>query len=167
MRAWIESRMQFNSEMNPYTAVIVQTEHFHFSDEFFQENDLICPQQRIKYIPPSWVGVRYFSEFVENYKNKDILEIPRKEEIPVINPFAKYLICDDYIDEGNTMEIAMERLLKAGVKQKNIWGIIRERGDPLIILDNCLGFYRSIRMFRNCHGAKRRNLLKSLGFVCS
>ncbi len=123
MRRILESRNEFNSTMNPYTAMIIQTEHFPFIDEFFSSMKLILPTKRILYTPPSWVGASYSPDFMATYKTQDKPKRLRDEEIPELNHQGRYLLCDDYLCTGETFEIAMVRLIERGVNLNNIWGI--------------------------------------------
>jgi hypothetical protein len=138
MKSISESREEFNSTMNPYNAMIIQTEHYPFSENFFFKNKLVLPNKRVAYTPPMWAGVEYMPYFIPMYEGKEKPERWREEKIATINSLEKYLICDDYSNEGETFEIAMIRLVEKGVKLEDIWCITQKgnkemKGD--IILD--------------------------------
>ena len=162
MKTISNSREEFNSAMNPYVAVIVQTEHEPFLDEFFSGNGLILPDGRINYTPPAWVGVEYSAYFMGAYGGEKP-EKWREEKIPEINPFEKYLICDDYSNEGETFEVAMMRLVEKGVKLDNIWCISRGGNKEIkaIILDKGTEWHK--------YRLRQKNLirmtLENLGFA--
>jgi len=67
------------------------------------------------------VGPTYSSEFLEFYFDSEFHGM-RQEKIPVFDPRKKYLICDDYSNTGDTIEIAIIRLLEQDVGLDNIWG---------------------------------------------
>jgi hypothetical protein len=163
MRTLTESREEFNPTMNPYTAIIVQTEHFRFSDEFFIQNGLICPKDRIKYTPPSWVGAENSPYFMASCKRPEKPIKTREERIPEINSKERYLICDDYSNDGETFEIAIIRLMEAGVKLENIWGITQEgnKEHKGIVLNKGIDWHE----YRLKREGITRLVLENLGFT--
>jgi len=164
MREIIESRKEFNSSMKPYIAMIVQTEQYPFSNDFFTENGLILPKKRVNYTPPPWVGVNYSVHFVAAYGRNVKPTKSREEIIPKINPSSKYLICDDYSAGGNTLEIAAIRLVEHGVKIDNIWGITQKGNSEIkdrVVLDRAIEWHNYQK--RSPH--MRKAMLEDLGFV--
>ncbi len=162
MKTVSNSRNEFNSAMNPYVAMIVQTEHEPFSDKFFSGNRLILPEGRINYTPPPWAGVEYSAYFMGAY-GQGKPEKAREEIIPVINPLEKYLICDDYSNDGETFEVAIIRLVERGVKLENIWCISRGGNKDLkaILLGKGLDWHN----YRLEQNGFMRKILGELGFV--
>ncbi len=162
MKTINQSREEFNSTMNPYTLMVVQTEHTHFSDEGFRNKGLICPSERVAYTPPLWTGVSYGLEAVTLYLRGEKPLRMREEKIPVINSLGKYLICDDYSSSGQTFEIAMVRLVEAGVWMNNIWCITshgnEEQSSP--ILDKGIEWHK----YMNAHENILKSILKRDGF---
>lgn len=163
MKTLSNSREEFNSIMNPYAAMVVQKEQQPFSEDFFINNKLIPPGNRISYVPPPWVGAEYSSYFMAAYGREEKPEKWREEKIPEINPFEKYLICDDYSSSGETFEVAMTRLVEGGVKLENIWCISQGGNKELkaVILDKGIEWHR----YRLRQGGLMRKILGELGFV--
>ncbi len=68
-------------------------------------------EREYRYIPPDNVGT------TAKYKHGH-----RQEQVPTIdNPGMTYLIIDDIIDKGGTLEIAITRLEEQGVSRDKIW----------------------------------------------
>lgn len=135
MRELAQAREEFNSGMKDYTAMIVQTEHYPFSNNFFLKNNLILPNKIINYTPPAWVGVEYMDIVLDAVCNNKKPKKWREEIMPDLDS-EKYLICDDACGEGNTFEIAMVRLVERDIRLENIWCIAqegnREQREPLL-----------------------------------
>ena len=163
MRTLSESREEFNSEMKKYIAMIIQTEHMPFSRDFFMEKGLPVPICKVYYTPPSWVGVEYSPSFCSVLVTDKKPKKSREEVIPEIKPSDKYLICDDYSNEGETFEIAMLRLVQNGVNIDNIWAISRDGNSEMtkrIVLDKGREWHK-YRLRRN---GTTRLMMKELGF---
>lgn len=163
MRTVSESREEFNSEMSKYIAMVIRTEYEPFSRDFFIENGLSVPVCKIYYTPPSWVGAEYSPSFVSVQGTNRKPKKSREEVIPKIKPDDKYLICDDYSNEGETFEIAMLRLVQNGVDIDNIWAISRNGNAEItkrIILDKGREWHK-YRLRRN---GTTRLMMKELGF---
>lgn len=168
MRELAEAREAFNALMQDYTAVIVQTERkpLQFSDDFFMQNGLAVPRKKVPYTAPAFVGARYHPDFVARYrKGKNPPLNIRPEIIPEVDGDEKYLICDDYCSHGDTLEIAMLRLLERGVDFDRIWCIAQRtvggaEGKELWYLDRG----REWHAYRKSEEGWRRLILKSQGF---
>lgn len=163
MRTIEQSRTEFNTSMDPYCAVIIQTEYKPFTNDFFNENDLAIPASRIEYTPPAWVGAEYMPLFSASYGRKAIYEKTRDEKIPRLPLLRNYLICDDYVSDGETLEIAMLRFVERGIKMKNIW-CISYRGtakqSEIVLLDNGLAWHN----YRIERRGLARTTLEAIGF---
>gem|GEM_PF-4855483 len=163
MRTLSESKEEFNSEMSKYIAMVVQTEHKPFSRAFFVENGLSVPVRKIYYTPPPWVGAEYTASFISHYNKDKKPKKWREEVIPGINSNDKYLICDDYANDGETFEIAILRLVRNGVKIENIWALSRGGNAEIaekIILDKGIEWH-NYRLRRN---GTTRMMMNELGF---
>jgi hypothetical protein len=161
MRTAEQSREEFNQSMVPYTAVIVQTEYHQFTDEYFATLGLVAPQARLKYIPPAWIGVRYLDQIIADFPREP--RGVRIESIPQVIPSGNFLVCDTYANEGETMEIAMLRLVEQGIESRTIWGLTTETAERRHIptLETALEwcFYR--RRQRNL----MRRVMRDLGIT--
>jgi hypothetical protein len=122
MRTLNEAREEFNSRMNSYFALIIETDRGYFSDESFLRSKLNLPAKRLSYIPPAWAGAEFSAEFVASYR-KNSPEKTREEIIPENIEQGNYLICDDFVNDGETFEIAFVRLVEGGIKLENIWAV--------------------------------------------
>ncbi|MBW2973940.1 hypothetical protein KY346_06145 [Candidatus Woesearchaeota archaeon] len=163
MRELTESREEFNQRMQSYIAMIIQTEYKPFSDDFFIENGLNVPNSRIAYTPPSWTGAEYSPSFISVYGTDEKPEEWREEIVPDIVSSERYLICDDYSDEGETFEIAMIRLVQQGVKLEDIWCISRDGNSDIekkIVLDTAFEWHQ----YRKKRKGLTRIILEELGF---
>jgi hypothetical protein len=150
--------------MNPYTAIIIQTEHKPFSRDFFVSIGLIPPSEKIYYIPPTWVGAEYFSEFFATYGRKERPKKWREETILETNPFNRYLICDNDSCYGETFEVTMIRLVERRVKLENIWCISQDGNSEIRrtpILDKGIEWYN----YRLRNKKPLRAALENLGFT--
>ncbi len=173
MKTIAESRQEFNSVMQNYIALIIQREFRPFSDEFFIKNGLLLPQERVKYTPPPWTGVEHLNNFFAEYNYPVKTWKTREEIIPFIDSFGKYLICDDYISSGETIEVAMIALTTRGVRLENIWGISQQGSNDNYKngnYENCE--FPNLDKGIEWHNYKMRNLrltvrlpLEEMGFV--
>jgi len=162
MKTVSQSREEFNSTMNPYVAMIVQTEHYPFSDDsFFNKKGLILPIKRILYTPPVWTGIEYMNMTLDFLLHNKKPQKWRAEVIPALDS-EKYLICDDACGEGNTFEVAMVRLAENGIRLENIWCISQEgcRGQREPLLDKGHEWHK----YHIKEGRLYARLLESTGF---
>ncbi len=162
MRLLPESRQDFNETMSPYTAVIVKTFPTQPNDEFFRSLGLRLPRKRTEYTPPSWVGPTYTSDVLEFYKTG--FRGMRKEQIPFCDPLDKYLLCDDYCCTGETLEIAMIRLMEQGVKLDNLWVFTLHGNSEIKDRVNILETGREWHNYHLRHISTSRRVLEELGF---
>ncbi len=105
----------------------------YFADEIMR--DLIASgleiQEVYSYIPPP--GIAWNKHF-------------REEIIPQIkNPNTLYVIVDDYLGQGSTLEHAVEMLKSQEVPIKNMWFLVNEldgysNGSGLVYLDKAKHF---------------------------
>jgi hypothetical protein len=164
MRELTESRTEFNSIMQSYIAMIVQTEYEPFSEDFFIENGLNTPEDRVNYVPPPWAGAAFSPSFFSVYGRDEKPRRWREEMIPEINQSKKYLICDDYSANGQTLDIAIIRLVQQGVKIEDIWGITIKGNTEIknkVVLEKGIEW----RNYRKRQICPTRVALEELGFV--
>lgn len=163
IRSLSESREEFNTTMQLYTAVIVQTDHIGFSNDFFTGRGLILPTKRVEYTPPPWAGADYMPYFLGAYGKLDVKpKISREEIIPQLDALDKYLICDDYVSNGETFEIAMIRLTDQGVGLENIWCLSNDGFEQqnFASLDKAIKWHE----YRVKRKSPYRMMLRNLGF---
>jgi len=162
MKTITESREEFNSTMDPYVALVIKTEHKPFTDEFFKKNGLIVPSSRVYYVPPPWVGAEFSPHFIAVYGRDDRPDKWREETIPQIKPMEKYLLCDDYSSDGETLEIAIIRLMESGVNPDYIWCLTHANFEMKKgpVLDRSLAWHH----YRLRQNGLTRIILEDLGF---
>jgi len=159
LRTIVESQYEFNNIMQPYIQVNVMTSGAKIN---LQGLGIGSPEKTLFYTPPYWVGPESVRLCQIAEEGEDIKRF-RKEVIPSLKePYGNYLVCDDYLSEGDTMEIATIRLLEAGVNPESIWVFLKKANrhktkSPL--LDSLLALnlrlketFRSRRMLVECTG---------------
>jgi hypothetical protein len=106
------------------------------------------PQETLFYMPPYWAGPMSIVDCGRPSRGES-LEGLRQESIPKIKEkYANYLICDDYLSEGDTMEIAAIRLMEAGANPELIWVYLTNAKDhwgDRPILDSLVAFHKLLK----------------------
>jgi len=62
---------------------------------------------------------------------------PRDEKIPHLDPSLAYIIGDDSIEEGNTLDIAVKRAVEQNISLEKIWSFIAITLNKKWISINC------------------------------